>query len=66
MKLDRCRMPGTNVNLKRIKYLDVRSQTIKCIGENIGKTLYNIGFSDIFADLTPTVTKSKNKQAELH
>ena len=61
MKLEHSLTPYTKINSKWIKDLNVRPDTIKLLGENIGKTLFNINHSKIFYDQPPRVTEIKTK-----
>ena len=51
----------TKINLKWIKYLNVRPGTIKLLEENIGKTLSNIHHSRILYDPPPRILEIKVK-----
>ena len=51
----------TKINSKCSKYLNIRWDTIKLLGENIGRALFDINHSNSFSDLSPGVMKSKNK-----
>ena len=56
-----CVTPYTKINSKQIKDLNVRSETMKVLEENIGKTLDDINQSKIFYDPPPRVTELKTK-----
>ena len=61
MKLEHSLTPYTKINAKWIKDLNVRSDTIKLLKENIGRTLFDINCSNIFLDPPPRVMKIKTK-----
>ena len=61
MKLEHFLTPYTKINSKRIKYLNVRLETIKLLEENIGITLDDINQSKILYDPPPKVTEIKTK-----
>ena len=61
MKLEHFLTPYTKINLKSIKDLNVRSETIKLLEENIGKTLSDIYHSRILYDPPPRIFEIKTK-----
>ena len=61
LKLEHFLTSYTNINSKWIKNLNVRSETIQRIEENIGKTLCNINDSRILYDPPPRVLEIKAK-----
>ena len=64
LKLEHFLTPYTKMNSKWIKDLNVRTETIKLLEGNIGKTLSDINHSRILYDPPPRVMKikAKNKQ----
>ena len=61
MKLEHFLTPYTKINSKWIKDLNVTTETIKLLEENIGKTLFDINHSRILYDLPPRVMEIKGK-----
>ena len=61
MKLEHFQIPYTKISSKCIKDLNVRPETIKLLGENIGRTLSDINHSKILYDLPPRVMEIKTK-----
>ena len=61
MKLEHFLTQYTKTNSTWIKDLNVRSETIKLLEENIGRTLNDINQSKILYDQPPRVTEIKTK-----
>ena len=61
MKLEHSLTPYTKINSKGIRDLNVRSDTIKLLEENIGRTPFDVNHSKIFFDTPPRVMKIKTK-----
>ena len=57
--------PYTKIISKWIKDLNVRPETIKLLGENIGKTLSDINHNRILYDPPPRVMEIKIKKWDL-
>ena len=61
MKLEHFLTPNTKINLKWIKDLNVRPESIKLLKENISRTLNDISQSKILYDPPPRVMEIKTK-----
>ena len=61
MKLMHFLTPYPKINSKWMKGLNVRPETIKLIGENIGRTLDDINQNKILYNPPPRVTEIKTK-----
>jgi len=61
MKLEHFLIPYKKINLKWIKDLNVRPETIKLLEKNIGRTLNDINQSKILYDPPPRVMEIKTK-----
>ena len=61
MKLEHFLTPHTKINSKWINDLYLRSETVKLLEENIGRTLDDINQSKILYDPPPTVIEIKTK-----
>ena len=61
-KLDPFLSPYTKINSRWIKDLNIRPTTIKCLNENLGKTIQDIDIGKDFMTKTPFGNKMQNWQ----
>ena len=61
MKLEHFLTPYTKINSKWVEDLNVRSENIKLLEENIHSTLFGIYHSKSLFDQTPRVMEIKTK-----
>ena len=61
MKLEHFLTPHTKINSKWIKDLNIMSENIKLLEENIGKSFSDINYSSILYDLSLRVMEIKAK-----
>ena len=59
--LDYLLIPYARINLKWIKYLNVRLETIKILEENIGSKISDFFHNNIFSDISPQAGETKEK-----
>lgn len=66
-KLDYSLTPYIKINSKLIKYSDVRSQTIKCIDNNLGEMFHDISIRDVSGTQSQQQRKvKKNNKDHIH
>jgi hypothetical protein len=61
LKLDLCLSPGTSINSKWIKDLNIRPATLNFIQEKAGYTLEVIGIGKDFLNRTPAAQQLKER-----
>ena len=64
-KLDPFLTPYTKINSRWIKHLNIRTNTIKTLEENLGQTIQDIGIGKDFMTKTPKAKIDKWDQIKL-
>ena len=59
MRLEHSLTPHTKIDSKGNKHPSARTNTIKLLEEHIGRTLFDINYSNIFLDLSPRIIEIK-------
>ena len=66
MKVEHFLTPYTKINSKWIKNLNVRTETIELLEENVGRTASDINHSKILYDPPPRIMEIKTKINKLN
>ena len=61
MRLDHPLTQHTRINSKWIKHLNVRTETIKTVEQNISSKISDIAHNNILSDISPRQGKQKKK-----
>ena len=65
MKLEHFLTPDTKINSEWVKDLNVRTETIQLLEENIGRTLFDTNHSNILFDPLSRVMEIKTKDKQM-
>ena len=61
MKLDHLLTPNTKINLKLLKDLNVRQESLKILEENTGSNLFDLSCSNFLPDTSSEARETKQK-----